>query len=256
MLTSISRTRFFLKAERLLDEVSSSISNKYRPTDERLIKLNSDAEVLREALAEAVANNDMKKAEELNRALDENFENFKKIGEETYPTIDVTEEDILESLGEILGVQMSRLDEDKAKFLRDMPDELKKYVIGQDNAVDTIVKNIRRNQLGLRKTSHSAGNFMFIGSTGVGKTFLAKQLAKYLYGSEENLFLRAFLMISSFFSFLFSSIWLEKPRGLAILCASLTPILEVKMMRALVASTFLPSEPVTKPSSRSWRRTS
>lgn len=175
------------KAERLLDEVSSSISNKYRPTDERLIKLNCDADALRDALAEAVANNDMKKAAELNKALDENFEKFKKIGSETYPTIDVTEEDILESLGEILGVQMSRLDEDKAKFLRDMPDELKKYVIGQDNAVDTIVKNIRRNQLGLRKTSHSAGNFMFIGSTGVGKTFLAKQLAKYLYGSEENL---------------------------------------------------------------------
>ena len=175
------------KAERLLDEVCSSIANKYRPADERLIKLNNDAEVLREALSEAVANNDMKKAESLNKALDANFEQFKKIGSETYPTIDATEEDILEALGEILNVQMSRLSEDQTKFLREMPDEIKKYVIGQDNAVDTIVKNIRRNQLGLRKTSHSAGNFMFIGSTGVGKTFLAKQLAKYLYGSEENL---------------------------------------------------------------------
>jgi ATP-dependent Clp protease ATP-binding subunit ClpC len=68
-----------------------------------------------------------------------------------------------------------------------MPVEIKKYVIGQDDAVDTIVKNIRRNQLGLRMTSHSAGNFMFIGSTGVGKTYLAKQLAKYLYGSEDAL---------------------------------------------------------------------
>ena len=157
------------------------------PTSISRTGFSLERRALRDALAEAVANNDMKKAAELNKALDENFEKFKKIGSETYPTIDVTEEDILESLGEILGVQMSRLDEDKAKFLRDMPDELKKYVIGQDNAVDTIVKNIRRNQLGLRKTSHSAGNFMFIGSTGVGKTFLAKQLAKYLYGSEENL---------------------------------------------------------------------
>lgn len=176
------------KAERLMDEVCASISNKYRPTDERLIKLNQEAEKLREELATAVAaGNDYEKCDAINRKLDKNFEQFQKIGSEEYPTIDVTEEDILEAIGEIVGVQMSRLSEDQAKFLREMPDEIKKYVIGQDQAVDTIVKNIRRNQLGLRKTSHSAGNFMFIGSTGVGKTFLAKQLAKYLYGSEENL---------------------------------------------------------------------
>lgn len=175
------------KAERMLDEVCASISNKYRPIDKRLVKLNGESEKLRDALADAMTQNDYQKCDELNKKINENYEKFKKIGKEIYPTIDVTEEDIFEAIGGIVGVQMSRLDEDKTKFLREMPDEIKKYVIGQDNAVDTIVKNIRRNQLGLRKTSHSAGNFMFIGSTGVGKTYLAKQLAKYLYGSEENL---------------------------------------------------------------------
>ena len=175
------------KAERLFDEVCASISNKYRPADERLVKLNENTKKLKAELEEAMLANDYAKCEVINRKINANFENFKKIGDETYPTIEATEEDILEAIGEIVGVQMTRLDEDKTKFLREMPDELKKYVIGQDNAVDTIVKNIRRNQLGLRKTSHSAGNFMFIGSTGVGKTYLAKQLAKYLYGSEDNL---------------------------------------------------------------------
>ena len=175
------------KAERLFDEVCASISNKYRPADERLVKLNENTKKLKAEMEEAMEANDYAKCESINRKLNANFENFKKIGNETYPIIEATEEDILEAIGEIVGVQMTRLDEDKTKFLREMPDELKKYVIGQDNAVDTIVKNIRRNQLGLRKTSHSAGNFMFIGSTGVGKTYLAKQLAKYLYGSEENL---------------------------------------------------------------------
>ena len=175
------------KAERLFDEVCASISNKYRPADERLVKLNENTKKLKAELEEAMEANDYAKCESINRKLNANFENFKKIGNETYPIIEATEEDILEAIGEIVGVQMTRLDEDKTKFLREMPDELKKYVIGQDNAVDTIVKNIRRNQLGLRKTSHSAGNFMFIGSTGVGKTYLAKQLAKYLYGSEDNL---------------------------------------------------------------------
>jgi len=175
------------KAERLLDEVCASISNKYRPADERLIKLNRDTKKLKEELGEAMAANDYNKCEEINQKLNANFEGYKKLGDEVFPTIHATEEDILEAIGEIVDVQMSRLTEDQTQFLREMPDEIKKYVIGQDDAVDTIVKNIRRNQLGLRKTSHSAGNFMFIGSTGVGKTYLAKQLAKYLYGSEDAL---------------------------------------------------------------------
>lgn len=175
------------KAETMLDEVCSSISNKYRPVDKRLVTINEESEKLRDDLAEAMSDNDYTKCEKINKKLTDNYKKFQKIGNEVYPTVDVTEEDIFEAIGEIVGVQMTRLDEDKTKFLREMPDEIKKYVIGQDNAVDTIVKNIRRNQLGLRKTSHSAGNFMFIGSTGVGKTYLAKQLAKYLYGSEENL---------------------------------------------------------------------
>ena len=173
------------KAERLLDEVCASIANKYRPADERLINLNHNARHLKEELAEAMNNNDYGRCEEINQELNRIFDEYKEIGNEDIPVIYVTEEDILEAIGNIVDVQMSKLSEDQTQFLHDMPDEIKKYVIGQDEAVDTIVKNIRRNQLGLRKTSHSAGNFMFIGSTGVGKTYLAKQLAKYLYGSED-----------------------------------------------------------------------
>lgn len=174
------------KAWKMLDEVCSSISNKYRLADKRLVKLNDEAEKLRDDLEKAIEENDYGKCDKINKELNSNYERFQKISEDVCH-IDVTEEDIFEAIGDIVGVQMTRLDEDRTKFLREMPDEIKKYVIGQDDAVDTIVKNIRRNQLGLRKTSHSAGNFMFIGSTGVGKTYLAKQLAKYLYGSEDAL---------------------------------------------------------------------
>ena len=175
------------KAENLFDEICAGISNKYRPADQRLIDLTESTKKLKEELSKALENNDYNKCEEINKQLGENFEKYRQLGEEYFPTINVTEEDLLEALGNILDIQMTKLNDDKTKFLREMPDEIKKYVIGQDQAVDTIVKNIRRNQLGLRKTSHSAGNFMFIGSTGVGKTYLAKQLAKYLYGSEDNL---------------------------------------------------------------------
>ena len=175
------------KAEKLFDEVCASISNKYRPADERFVKLVEDNKSLKDDLADAMIANDYDACDSIKKKLESNGAELNELGKETYPTIEATEEDILEALGEILNVQMSRLDEDKTKFLREMPTEIKKFVIGQDQAVDTITKNIRRNQLGLRKTSHSAGNFMFIGSTGVGKTYLAKRLAKYLYGSEENL---------------------------------------------------------------------
>lgn len=175
------------KAEQLFDEVCAGISNKYRPANEKLVKYLSNIKELKGELVEAMPANEYEKCVLLNKELEKNYEGLRNLGEITYPTINATEEDILEAIGEVVGVQMSRLTDDQAQFLRDMPTEIKKYVIGQDNAIDTIVKNIRRNQLGLRKTSHSAGNFMFIGSTGVGKTYLAKQLAKYLYGSEENL---------------------------------------------------------------------
>ena len=175
------------KAENLFDEICSSIAIKYRPADEKLVKLTATIDKIKEDLGEAMLDNDYKKCEKLNIQLKENMRKYEDSEPVEVPIIHVTEEDVLEALGNILEVQMTKLDEDKTKFLRDMPDEIKKYVIGQDSAVDTIVKNIRRNQLGLRKTSHSAGNFMFIGSTGVGKTYLAKRLAKYLYGSEDNL---------------------------------------------------------------------
>jgi ATP-dependent Clp protease ATP-binding subunit ClpC len=99
----------------------------------------------------------------------------------------VIEIDILEAIGDIVGVKMSRLDKNKVSFLQNMPVEIKKSVIGQDEVIDKICKNITRNKLGLRKSAHSMGNFIFIGSTGVGKTHLAKQIARYLYGSEDNL---------------------------------------------------------------------
>ena len=177
------------KAENLLDEVCSSISNKYRPISEELLEIDSQISKLKTDLEAEMKSNDYVKCNEITKKIQELTTKFNELASKENEFIDVTEADILEAIGNIVNVKMSKLSKDQTEFLREMPVELKKNVIGQDEAVDTIVKNIRRNQLGLRKSGHSAGNFMFIGSTGVGKTYLAKQLAKYLYGSEDN-FLR------------------------------------------------------------------
>lgn len=173
------------KAENLLDEVCSYISNKNNGNDEiknLFDKINNkklDLFDIIESNDFDAANNLSEEIMELEVKLEE-LKNKKK-------KIKVSNSDLLEALGSILGVRMSKLDKDQTAFLKEMPSVIKESVIGQDETVDRVVKNIRRNRLGLRKSNHSAGNFIFIGSTGVGKTYLAKQLAKYLYGSEDEM---------------------------------------------------------------------
>ena len=173
------------KAENLLDEVCSYISNKNNGSDE-IKNLFDEINDKKLELFDTIKSNDFNASNilsdeivELEVKLEE-LKNKKK-------KIKVSNSDLLEALGSILGVRMSKLDKDQTTFLKEMPSAIKESVIGQDETVDRVVKNIRRNRLGLRKSNHSAGNFIFIGSTGVGKTHLAKQLAKYLYGSEDEM---------------------------------------------------------------------
>lgn len=173
------------KAIRLMDEVSSNIVAK-KCDMSKLTTLLSNENELKLKLQEAYENNDYDKCDEIQTKIVAIENKIAKINSKRKP-IEITETDILDAVSGILGVNMSRVSSEQAQFLKEMPSEIKKKVIGQDETVDTIVKNICRNQLGLRKSAHSAGNFIFIGSTGVGKTFLAKQLANYLYGSEENM---------------------------------------------------------------------
>lgn len=173
------------KAEDLLDEVCSYISNKYN-NDEDIKDIINEINSKKLDLGEFVNSNDYNEASELSESIIELELKLEELKNKR-KKVKVLNSDLLEALGSILGVRMSKLDKDQTAFLKEMPDVIKASVIGQDETVDRVVKNIRRNRLGLRKSNHSAGNFIFIGSTGVGKTHLAKQLAKYLYGSEDEM---------------------------------------------------------------------
>ncbi|MFM7977691.1 MAG: AAA family ATPase, partial [Candidatus Fonsibacter sp.] len=76
---------------------------------------------------------------------------------------------------------------DDTKNLVNMDKEIMGKVIGQDDAVKKIVKSIKRNRLGIKDPNRPIGSFIFLGSTGVGKTHLAKQIAKEMFGSEDAL---------------------------------------------------------------------
>jgi ATP-dependent Clp protease ATP-binding subunit ClpC len=100
---------------------------------------------------------------------------------------DVTEELVYEVVSNMTKIPISKLNSDETKLLTELEKNLSGKVIGQEEAVIKISKSIRRNRLGIKDPNKPIGSFIFLGSTGVGKTLLAKQLAKEIFGSEDNL---------------------------------------------------------------------
>ena len=85
------------------------------------------------------------------------------------------------------GIPVQRMAQEEGIRLKGMSQELKQHVIAQDKAIDKMVKAIQRNRVGLKDPNHPIGAFMFLGPTGVGKTYLAKKLAEFMFGSSDAL---------------------------------------------------------------------
>ena len=101
--------------------------------------------------------------------------------------VTVNEDHIAEVVAMMTGVPVQRIAQSEGIRLLGMTDELKKQVVGQDEAIDKITRSIRRNRAGLRDPKRPIGSFMFLGPTGVGKTLLAKKLAQFLFNSDDAL---------------------------------------------------------------------
>lgn len=108
---------------------------------------------------------------------------WKRQSDENRP--EVTEDTVAEVIAMITGVPVQRIAKNESERLLSMCDELKGKVIGQDEAVSRVAKAIRRNRAGLKDPNKPIGSFIFLGSTGVGKTYLAKVLAEYLFDSSD-----------------------------------------------------------------------
>ncbi len=99
----------------------------------------------------------------------------------------VDAEDVAAVVSKITGIPVTKVAESEGTRLLKMPQRLRARIVGQDEAIDTVVRAIRRNRAGLKSPSRPIGSFLFFGSTGVGKTHLAKCLAEYLFDSEDNM---------------------------------------------------------------------
>ena len=99
----------------------------------------------------------------------------------------VDEQSIAEVVATMTGVPVQRIAQSEGSRLLAMKDELKAKIVGQDEAIDKIVKAIQRNRVGLKDPNRPIGAFMFLGPTGVGKTHMAKMLAEYLFDTKDSL---------------------------------------------------------------------
>ncbi|MDO4190398.1 MAG: ATP-dependent Clp protease ATP-binding subunit [Bacteroidales bacterium] len=99
----------------------------------------------------------------------------------------ITEDDMALTVSLMAGVPLQRVSQAENERLAKMGDALNGSVVGQDEAINTVVKAIQRSRIGLKDPSKPIGNFIFLGPTGVGKTLLAKKLAEYLFGSQDAL---------------------------------------------------------------------
>ena len=180
------------KAIDALDEAGSRvhISNINVPC--RIIELEEKLENIREAKKLSIAEQrfedaGQQRSEEL-IVLDQLEKEKKEWEDKTKVQREVvTKENVAEVVAMMTGVPVQRIAQNESDRLLQMDDELKGTVIGQDDAIKKIAKAIRRNRAGLKDPNKPIGSFIFLGPTGVGKTYLAKVLAKYLFDSEDTL---------------------------------------------------------------------
>lgn len=180
------------KAIDALDEAGARAHVTDLRVPEELVVLEksiNDKEILKK---DAVTNREFEKAKILKLeidALQEDLDKQYKVWESKIEGnyVSVGEDDIANIISMMSGVKVQKVSTDESQKLLKMEESLKGVVIGQDDAVAKVSKAIRRARVGINDPNRPIGSFIFVGPTGVGKTLLAKELAKYLFDSEKNL---------------------------------------------------------------------
>lgn len=180
------------KAIDVLDEAGARVHLKNIHVPKHILDLEEKIEVVKEKKNSAVKNQQYEKAADLRdhesklvRQLDfakQEWEEESKT--KRYP---VTEEDIAEVVAMMTNIPVQKVAQSESNKLVNMSDDLNGAVIGQDEAIQKVTRAIQRNRIGLKDPSKPIGSFVFLGPTGVGKTELAKALAKYIFDAEDAL---------------------------------------------------------------------
>lgn len=178
------------KAIDALDEAGARIHITHLPENPRITALEKQISQLTAQKEEAVKDNQFTLAGEIH---DNTIRLEKQLADERHrweTELDTRREVVDESevaavVSQMTGIPVQRIGESENHRLRTMKDELKRAVVGQDEAIDSLVRAIQRSRVGLKDPGKPIGTFMFLGPTGVGKTYLTKCLAEIMFGSRD-----------------------------------------------------------------------
>lgn len=185
--------RFFPdKAIDVLDEVGSRVHLQHAEIPDSITNKEKEISIVKEKKQTAVRNQNFELAasyRDQQTVLEQELEKLNRDwtnGDNGKREV-VTEKEVADVVSSMTGIPVQRMAEAEGVRLKNMGAELKGSVIAQDAAIDKMVKAIQRNRVGLKDPNHPIGVFMFLGPTGVGKTYLAKKLAQFMFGSKDAL---------------------------------------------------------------------
>lgn len=177
------------KAIDLLDETAAYLRVNKGKTPPQLRQLQKELKLINTRIDDAVDNEDYEKAAREKQKASQLNSKIKEL-EATHKTgkaIPLNSDDIAETVARMTGVPVTKVIKSEAKYLVNLEKNLSRYVIGQAEAVETVSKAVRRSRSGISSEKRPIGSFIFLGPTGVGKTELARVLAREFFGSEESL---------------------------------------------------------------------
>ncbi|MBK9272702.1 MAG: ATP-dependent Clp protease ATP-binding subunit [Saprospiraceae bacterium] len=180
------------KAIDVMDEVGARVHLKNIHVPKHIEEIETQIDSIREQKNQAVKGQQYEKAadlRDLESKLQKKLESAKFNWDEESKTrrFPVTEDDIAEVVAMMTGIPVKKVAQSESKKLVNMGDSIKNSIIGQDEAVTKIVKAIQRNRVGLKDPKKPIGSFIFLGPTGVGKTEMAKALARFMFDSDDAL---------------------------------------------------------------------
>ena len=180
------------KAIDALDEVGARVHLQNVKVPQEITDIEKEIENVKAKKQAAVRNQNFElaagyrdKQTELEQQFNDMQSQWLKNDSKTKQTI--TEKEVADVVSMMTGIPVQRMGEAEGIRLKNMDADLKKAIIGQDQAIEKMVKSIQRNRVGLKDPNHPIGAFMFLGPTGVGKTYLAKKLAEIMFGSQDAL---------------------------------------------------------------------
>ncbi len=180
------------KAIDVLDETGARVHLANIVVPKEITKLEDEIKKVRQEKDRVIKNQEFERAavlrdqeKRLNRKLDAAKRRWKETEDEVIAT--VTEDDIADVVAMMTGIPVRKVAQSENEKILGMEEELKKRIVGQDEVIHLLCKAIRRTRAGLKDPNRPIGSFIFLGPTGVGKTQLAKELAKYLFEKEDAL---------------------------------------------------------------------